>query len=78
MSFAYNENACRVVIDVFSKRLERIRNDIEFLERERTGTSELAAHYAISEAIGRLEFDRSCAELKIKEMQTYLDQSPNA
>lgn len=72
MFFEFNENACRSNIEVFSTKLERIRNDIEFLERERASTEELTAHDAITEAIHRLRFEESYFELRIKEMQNHI------
>jgi hypothetical protein len=72
MTFAYNENGCKVIRDYFAERLKLIRHDISFLEQELSIATELAAHIAIDEQLGRRRFEEAFAQQKIAEMERHL------
>jgi hypothetical protein len=73
--FTYNENGCKDVIKFYSKRLENIKNDISFLERERDSATELEARFAIEEALAKSQYDRASTEIKIKELEQHLNSA---
>jgi hypothetical protein len=75
MTFVFNENGCKAIKEFHTKRLERIKKEVEFLERERDLSSELEARIAIEEALAQSRFDRAKAEIKIQEMDQYLTSS---
>lgn len=72
MTFFYNENACRVIIDINSKQLEMIRKNLDFLEHELDIATEPAVRFAIEEAIARRKYDEASTQLKISEMDLLL------
>lgn len=73
--FVFNENGCRSIIRIEQERLARVLHGIEFLERERDAATELMVRLAIEEALAEAQFERSKRELKIREMEHYLQGS---
>lgn len=60
MSFVYNENACKEIIDFCKKRLESIQKDIDFLKNECDVATEPVARFAMEDALAKREYDKAC------------------
>lgn len=75
MTFVFNENACHTIIGFFSERLKHIRNEIEFMEREMSLATNSAVRFAMNEALARRKHDEAFAQMKISEMEHYLNGS---
>lgn len=73
MNFVYNENACKIIIDLNKNLLETIKNDLKFLGNELNIATEPAVRFALEREISRRKYDEYCADLKIKEMEHLLD-----
>jgi hypothetical protein len=75
MNFVYNENACKIIIDLNKKLLETIKTDLIFLENELNMATEPAVRFAFEREISRRKYDEYCADTKIREMEHLLGDS---
>jgi hypothetical protein len=75
MSFHFNQNACVTIIKFYTDRLKSIRSEISFMEGELDAAEDHIVRFAFEEAITRRKYDEAFAEMKIREMEHYLQAS---
>jgi hypothetical protein len=75
MNFAFNENACRIIADLYRKKLERLEIELQYWRSLQPATTEPMAVFSLDQIISKLEYERSYAELEVKKMEHYLNAS---
>ncbi len=75
MTFDYNENACRIIKQYFEGELVRAQDEIRRLESEKNAAPDLRARFEKEAEQAHYKYYEAFAQIKIHEMNYYLENS---